>query len=141
MKALHHWRPHIAATEIPVTVLTNHANLTYWKTPRKVNRRVAQWFGELQEYNLTIKHVPGKLHTVADMLSRPPTEDKGEQDNNDLTLLPKEIFIHQTDPEPDQELLDLGQEVANAQKTHRQTMKQWENAHHLDVHPTHDHQP
>ena len=37
MKALHHWRPHIAATEIPVTVLTDHANLTYWKTPRKVN--------------------------------------------------------------------------------------------------------
>ena len=100
MKALHHWRPHIAATEIPVTVLTDHTNLTYWKTPRKVNRRVAQWFGELQKYNLTIKHVPGKLHTAADMLSRPPTKDKGEQDNNDLTLLPEEMFIRQTDQEP-----------------------------------------
>ena len=88
-----------------------------------------------------IKHVPGKLHTAADMLSRPPTEDKGEQDNNDLTLLPKEMFICQTNPELDQEPLDLGREVANAQKTHRQTMKQSEDAHHLDFHPTHDHQP
>ena len=75
------------------------------------------------------------------MLSRPPTEDKGEQDNNDLTLLPKEMFIHQMNPELDQEPLDLGREVANAQKTHRQTMKQSEDAHHLDFHPTHDHQP
>ena len=111
------------------------------KTPRKVNRRVARWFGELQEYNLTIKHVPGKLHTAADMLSRPPTEDKGEQDNSDLTLLPEEMFIRQTNPELDQEPLDLKLEVANAQETHRQTMKQWEDTHHLDFHPVHDHQP
>ena len=88
-----------------------------------------------------IKHVPGKLHTAADMLSRPPTEDKGEQDNNDLTLLPEEMFIRQTDLEPNQEPHDLGREIAEAQEAHEQTMKQWENAHHLDFHPTHDYQP
>ena len=38
IKALEHWRPHLAATEDPVTVLTDHANLTFWKNPRKVNR-------------------------------------------------------------------------------------------------------
>ena len=37
LKALKHFRPHIAATEIPVTILTNHANLTHWKATRKVN--------------------------------------------------------------------------------------------------------
>jgi hypothetical protein len=42
MKALHHWRPHLAATETPVTVLTDHANLNHWKMPKKVNRRVAR---------------------------------------------------------------------------------------------------
>ena len=40
IKALEHWRPHITATEIPVTILTNHANLTFWKNPKKVDRRV-----------------------------------------------------------------------------------------------------
>ena len=75
------------------------------------------------------------------MLSRPPTEDKGEQDNNDLTLLPEEMFIRQTNPEPDQEPLDLGREVADAQETHKRTMKQWEDTHHLNFHPMHDHQP
>ena len=38
LKALKHFRPHIAATEIPVTILTDHANLTHWKATRKVNR-------------------------------------------------------------------------------------------------------
>ena len=37
LKALKHFRPHIAATEIPVTILTDHANLTHWKATRKVN--------------------------------------------------------------------------------------------------------
>ena len=52
LKSLEHWWPHLAATEIPVTVLTDHANLTFWKNPRKVNQRVARWFTTLQDYNV-----------------------------------------------------------------------------------------
>ena len=81
LKALQHWRPHLAATEIPVIVLMDHANLMFWKNPKTVNQRVACWFALLQDYNLRIKHVPGKLHAAADMLSRPPTDNKGEKDN------------------------------------------------------------
>ena len=87
----------MAATEIPVTILTDHANLTFWKNPKKVNGRVARWFATLQEYNLLIKHVPGKFHAVADMLSRPPNANHGEEDNQDLTLLPKKMFIRLAD--------------------------------------------
>ena len=94
LKALKHWHPHLAATEIPVTVLTDHANLTFWKNPQNVNRRVAHWFAFLQDYNLIIKHVPGKLHAAADMLSQPPVLDKGETDNSNLTLLPPSLFIN-----------------------------------------------
>lgn len=47
IKVLEHWRLHVAATEIPVTILTDHANLTFWKNPKKVNRRVAHWFATL----------------------------------------------------------------------------------------------
>ena len=38
LKALKCFRPHVAATEIPVTILMDHANLTHWKATRKVNR-------------------------------------------------------------------------------------------------------
>ena len=106
LKVLEHWRSHLAATEIPVTVLTDHANLTFWKNPRKVNRRVARWFATLQDYNLLIKHVLGKLHAAPNMLSRPPGTDKGELDNQDVTLLPSNSFIRLT-LEEDQEILDL----------------------------------
>ena len=54
---------------------------------------MAHWFALLQDYNLRIKHVPGKLHAAVDMLSRPPTDDKGEKDNWDLMLLPPHLFI------------------------------------------------
>jgi hypothetical protein len=93
LKALQQWRPHVAAMEIPVIILTDHANLTFWKNPKTVNQRVARWFNILQDYNLQIKHVPGKLHAAADMLSRPSTSDKGENDNWDLMLLPPHLFI------------------------------------------------
>ena len=71
LKALKHWCPHLAATEIPVTVLMDLVNLTFWKNLQNINRRVARWFAFLQDYNLVIKHVLGKLHAAVDMLSHP----------------------------------------------------------------------
>ena len=93
LKALKHFRPHIAATEIPVTILTDHTNLTHWKATWKVNRWVVRWFTELQDYNHIIKHVPGKIHMAPDMLSRPPGTDCGKEDNTDIVLLPPSLFI------------------------------------------------
>ena len=115
LKSLEHWRPHLAATEKPVTVLTDHANLAFWKNPKKVNRRVARWFATLQDYHLRIKHVPGKQHAVSNMLSRRPDADKGEQDNLDLTLLPPELFIRLT-TEPSREWMELEEKYRSRAK-------------------------
>ena len=124
LKSLEYWRPHLVATEKPVTVLTNHANLAFWKNPKKVNRRVAQWSATLQDYHLRIKHVPGKQHAAPDMLSRRPDADKGEQDNLDLTLLPPELFIRLT-TEPSREWTNLERSIARAQKQHLQLILKW----------------
>jgi hypothetical protein len=124
IKALEHWRPHVAATEIPVTILTDHANLTFWKNPKKVNRRVARWFATLQEYNLLIKHVPGKFHAVADMLSRPPDANRGEEDNQDLTLLPKKMFIRLADL-PGRDWFDLEGWIKYQQHTFQREVAPW----------------
>ena len=125
LKALKHWRPHLAATEIPVTVLTDHANLTFWKNPQNVNRRVARWFAFLQDYNLVIKHVPGKLHAAADMLSRPPVQDRGEMDNSNLTLLPPSLFLNATHT-IEGSWTELRQSLVDHQQAHRTLMKKWE---------------
>ena len=121
LKALKHFRPHIAATEIPVTILTDHTNLTHWKATRKVNRCVARWFTEIQDYNLTIKHVPGKIHTTPDMLSRLPGVDQGKQDNTDIVLLPPSLFIMAAKTQDDM----LKAKVKEAQQQQKAEMELW----------------
>ena len=78
--------------------------------PRTINRRVTRWFTELQDYNLTIKHVPRKIHAATDMLSRPPGVDKGEDDNTDVTLLPEPMFARLAD-EPDPKWISIEERV------------------------------
>jgi hypothetical protein len=53
----------------PFTILTNHANLQYWKAPWNLNQRTARWHADLQEYDYEIQHVPGKANIPADVLS------------------------------------------------------------------------
>ena len=50
MKALAHWRPYLGWTKFPFTIMTDHANLQYWKSPKNLNRRTARWHADLQEY-------------------------------------------------------------------------------------------
>ena len=71
LKALEHWRCYLAWGKHQFVVLTDHANLTYWKHPRKLNDRTARWHAKLQDYDFTIKHVQGKTNSAADALSRP----------------------------------------------------------------------
>jgi Integrase zinc binding domain/RNase H-like domain found in reverse transcriptase len=88
MKSLHHWHPYLGWTKKPFAILTVHANLTYWKAPRNLNRRMARWHVDLQEYDFEIVHIPGKTNTTVDALSRPSNIDQGENDNQNITLIP-----------------------------------------------------
>ena len=69
IKALYHWRPYLAWTKEPFTILTDHANLTYWKAPRKLDRRHAQWHADLEEYNFKMVHILGNTNSPTDILS------------------------------------------------------------------------
>ncbi len=54
MKSLAHWRPYLGWTKEPFVILTDHANLQYWKAPKNLNRRTARWHADLQEYDYEI---------------------------------------------------------------------------------------
>ncbi len=71
LKSIKHWRPYLIWTKEPFIIKTDHKNLTYWKSPRKLTSRTARWHKKLQDYNLKILHVAGKNNTPADALSRP----------------------------------------------------------------------
>jgi hypothetical protein len=74
-------------TSSPVEVWTDHANLQYFREPQKLNRRQARWLTQLQDYDYTLHHIPGKANSKADLLSRRAGFDKGEDDNKEVTLL------------------------------------------------------
>ena len=88
MKALYHWRPYLAWTKEPFTILTDHANLTYWKAPRKLDQRHARWHADLEEYDFEMVHISGNTNGPANALLHPPGTDKGENDNQDVVVIP-----------------------------------------------------
>ncbi len=75
LKSIEHWRPYLIWTKEPFVIETDHKNLTYWKSPRKLTGRTVRWHEKLQDYNFKILHVAGKNNTPADALSR-PCDDK-----------------------------------------------------------------
>jgi len=56
-------------TKGPFTILTDHTNLTYWKSPQNLNRHTTHWHADLQEYDFKIKHIPENTNIPADALS------------------------------------------------------------------------
>jgi hypothetical protein len=119
--------------------ITDHVNLTYWKSPQKVNCQVACWFAELQEYHLKIQHIPGKLHTSADLLSRPPGVDKGDTDNENMTLLHPDTFIRlSTTKDPKDKWRELEQQIGTAQRKHPPEIVQWIKHHQVTMNHSHN---
>jgi hypothetical protein len=90
MRALADWRRYLHGSTTPFEIYSDHKNLQYFMTNQKLNRRQARWSLELAEFNFTLIHKPGSSMICADALSRRPDYDKGENDNDNITLLKPE---------------------------------------------------
>jgi len=66
----------------------------------------SRWVCELADYHFTLHHKPGSSHVKADFLSQPLGINKGEQDNEDIDILPEHHFcaLHLQTPEADETL-------------------------------------
>src|SRR5215475_6031886 len=101
MTALDANRHYLIGSKQPFEIMTDHANLQYFKKPQKLNLRQARWFTELQDFDFKLIPIPGKQNSKADILSRRPGFETGEDDNEDTILLPESLFIAQiTELEP-----------------------------------------
>ena len=94
--ALEHWRHYLQGTTHPVTLLTDHKNLTYFRQPQKLSRRQAHWMMFLQDFDLHFIHLPSSAMGPADALSRLPDPDTSSN-NVDVTVLPDDLFIRAID--------------------------------------------
>jgi transposase InsO family protein len=65
------WSHYLRGARGPVTVRTDHDNLKYFMTKRKLNGRQARWTEALAEYDFVIEYRTGKSNP-ADGLSRRP---------------------------------------------------------------------
>jgi hypothetical protein len=93
VNTLDHWRPYLAGSPHKIIIYSDHQNLLYWKEPHKISRQVAREVLMLSEYNFEIRHIKGTANKRVDALSRRPDYDQGQNDNQDVTVLPEQVFI------------------------------------------------
>ena len=59
MRGLRNWSHLLKGTTIPVLVYTDHANLRYYRDPRKIGPRVTGYLLEREQYNILLEYKPG----------------------------------------------------------------------------------
>jgi hypothetical protein len=68
MHGLQAWAHLLKGTEQPILVFTNHANLHYYRDPRKIGPQVASYLPKQEQYNILLEYKPGATNH-ADALS------------------------------------------------------------------------
>jgi transposase InsO family protein len=93
VRALEEWRHWLEGARHQFEVWTDHKNLEYFRTARKLNRRQARWSLLLSRFDYKLYHKPGRTMGKPDALSRRADHGTGLHDNEDVTLLKPELFI------------------------------------------------
>ncbi|GFW07664.1 hypothetical protein TNCV_3917971 [Trichonephila clavipes] len=83
--ALKKFRGYIEGTEI--TVASDHQPRKWLLNLKSPTGRLSRWALEIQSFNLKVQYIPGKANVVADMLSRPVTqEEESFCEANNITI-------------------------------------------------------
>jgi len=91
VEALTKWRQYLLDALEIFEIWMDHENLKYFQKPHKLNGRQARWYLKLQDYDFTLRHIPGKTNTKADILSRKDQVNMKE-DNKNIQLLKEGLW-------------------------------------------------
>ena len=92
-RAMMHWRHFLAGFPHKIIIHSDHQNLRYWKEPQKLSRRIAREQLDLMEFDFEIHHIPRKANSRADALSRRPDYNQGTCNNENIIVLPENVFV------------------------------------------------
>jgi transposase InsO family protein len=92
IRALEDWRHFLEGAHHKFEIWTDHKNLEYFMTAKKLNRRQARWSLYLSRFNFSMHHRPGRSMGKSDALSRRADHGSGAGDNSNVTLLRPEFF-------------------------------------------------
>jgi len=87
IRALEKWRHFLEGATHPVEIWTDHKNLEYFMTAKKLNRRQARWSLHLARFDFLLHHRPGRTMGKLDALSRRANHRNGASDNKNIILL------------------------------------------------------
>jgi len=91
--ALEEWRHFLERATHPVEIWTNHKNLEYFMTAKKLNRRQAHWSLHLARFDFMLHHHPRRTMGKLDALSRRADHGNGASDNENVVLLRPEFLV------------------------------------------------
>jgi len=69
INALKEWEPELMSV-VNFQILTDHCNLHYFTTMKRLNKRQMRWADLLSQYDFTLHYQPGKLAEHPDALSQ-----------------------------------------------------------------------
>jgi len=92
IRALEKWRHFLEGATHPVEIWTDHKNLEYFMTAKKLNRRQARWSLHLARFDFLLHHCLGRTMGKPDALSRRADHGNGASDNENIVLLRPEFL-------------------------------------------------
>ena len=75
-------------------IRSDHNNLKYFKSARKITPRQARWAEFLSDCDFELEHIPGKANMIADLLSRRIDLKEGVNINEDVVMLSQNLFVN-----------------------------------------------
>ncbi|KAL2077728.1 hypothetical protein ACEWY4_027232 [Coilia grayii] len=104
--ALEEWRHWLEGGAVPFLVWTDHRNLEYLRSAKRLNPRQARWSLFFSRFNFTLSYRPGSKNGKPDALSR--VFSPSEEVSTPSTILPKRCLVGAA-------LLDIESVVRKAQ--------------------------
>ena len=92
MRALEEWQHFLEGAQKRVEIWTDHRNLQYFMTAKKLNRRQACWSLYLSCFDFEMHHRPGRTMGKSDALSHRSDHGTGINDKSDIVLLWPKMF-------------------------------------------------
>jgi len=108
-RALEEWRHFLEGATHLVEIWTDHKNLEYFMTAKKLNCHQAHWFLHLARFNFLLHHCPGRTMGKPDILSRRADHENRASNNENIVLLRLEFLaVHALERV---ELTDIEQQI------------------------------
>jgi len=85
--ALEEWRHFLEGVTHPVEIWTDHKNLEYFITAKKLNCRQARWSLHLARFDFLLHHCPRHTMGKPDILSRRADHRNRASNNENVVLL------------------------------------------------------